>query len=83
MIRYHSFLNNMSLAAATYDIIRAGFKARGYFTRIVMKRIVGQCNAVDFADIEHLAAALEEPEMLDTSTLTNRQKLTFHLLLVS
>ena len=31
MIRYHGFLNDMSLAAATFDLIRSGFKARGYF----------------------------------------------------
>ena len=31
MIRYHGFLNRMSLAEATYDLIRTGFKARGYY----------------------------------------------------
>ncbi len=45
-----------------------------------MRRIVGQCTQVDFASIEHLAFALEKPEMLDTSTLSNRQKFAFQFL---
>ncbi len=45
-----------------------------------MRRIVGQCSQVDFASIEHLALALEKPEMLDTSTLSNRQKFAFQFL---
>jgi len=44
------------------------------------RRIVGQCSQADFVSIEHLAIALEKPEMLDTSTLTNRQKFAFHFL---
>lgn len=36
-------------------------------------RILGQCGPSDFKDIEHLVAALERPDMLDMSTLTNRQ----------
>ena len=44
------------------------------------RRIVGQCNQADFRAIEHLAVALEKPEMLDTSTLTNRQKFAFTFL---
>jgi len=44
------------------------------------RRIVGQCGQADFVSIEHLAIALEKPEMLDTSTLTNRQKFAFHFL---
>lgn len=44
------------------------------------RRIVGQCSPADFVSIEHLAIALEKPEMLDTSTLTNRQKFAFHFL---
>ena len=35
---------------------------------------------MDFLSIEHLAVMLEKPEMLDTSTLTNRQKFAFHFL---
>jgi len=35
---------------------------------------------VDFASIEHLALTLQKPELLDTSTLTNRQKFAFHFL---
>ena len=35
---------------------------------------------MDFASIEHLALTLEKPEMLDTSTLTNRQKFAFQFL---
>ena len=42
-----------------------------------MRRIVGQCNQVDFKSIEHLALTLATPEVLDTSTLTNRQKFAF------
>ena len=45
-----------------------------------MRRIVGQCSRVDFASIEHLALTLQKPELLDTSTLTNRQKLAFQFL---
>lgn len=45
---------------------------------MVRRRIVGQCNQSDFRTIEHLAVTLENPEMLDTSTLTNRQKFAFH-----
>ena len=82
MIRYHAFLNDSPLPQRPSISSGAALKPGGT-SKIVMKRIVGQCNAADFADIEHLAAALEEPEMLDTSTLTNRQKLAFHLLLVS
>jgi len=44
------------------------------------RRIVGQCSQADFRSIEHLAIALEKPEMLDTSTLTNRQKFAFQFL---
>ena len=44
------------------------------------RRIVGQCNQSDFANIEHLASTLENPEMLDTSTLTNRQRFAFHFM---
>ena len=44
------------------------------------RRIVGQCHQADFADIEHLAVTLENPEMLDTSTLTNRQKFAYHFI---
>jgi len=35
---------------------------------------------VDFASIEHLAITLEKPDLLDTSTLTNRQKFAFQFL---
>ena len=45
-----------------------------------MRRIVGQCSQVDFASIEHLALTLQKPELLDTSTLTNRQKFAFQFL---
>ena len=45
-----------------------------------MRRIVGQCSQADFVSIEHLAIALEKPDLLDTSTLTNRQKFAFHFL---
>ena len=41
-------------------------------------RILGQCSQVDFNDIEHLAAALENPAMLDMSTLSNRQMFAFN-----
>ena len=44
------------------------------------RRILGQCHQADFASIEHLVDALENPEMLDTSTLTNRQKFAFYFL---
>lgn len=45
-----------------------------------MERIVGQCHQADFKGIEHLAVALENPEMLDTSTLSSRQKFAFHFI---
>lgn len=45
-----------------------------------MRRIVGQCSQVDFKSIEHLAITLEKPEVLDTSTLSNRQKFAFQFL---
>lgn len=35
---------------------------------------------MDFASIEHLAITLEKPEVLDTSTLSNRQKFAFQFL---
>ncbi len=44
------------------------------------RRILGQCGRSDFASIEHLAVALKEPEMFDTSTLTSRQKFAFHFI---
>jgi len=44
------------------------------------RRIVGQCHQSDFADIEHLASVLDSPEMLDTATLTNRQKFAFYFI---
>ena len=56
---------------------------RTLYTRgkiLVPRRILGQCNQVDFANIEHLAMTLKDPEMLDTSTLTNRQKYAHHFL---
>ncbi|MBA7674548.1 hypothetical protein ES703_82764 [subsurface metagenome] len=40
-----------------------------------MSRIIGQCNIADFKSIEHLALTLENPEMLDPSTLSRKQKL--------
>ncbi len=41
-----------------------------------MRRIIGQCNTADFKSIEHLALVLtSQPEMLDTSTLSRKQKL--------
>jgi len=42
-----------------------------------VRRVVAQCRRVDFADIEHLSLALENPEMLDVSTLTKKQKFAF------
>lgn len=45
-----------------------------------MSRIVGQCSQTDFNSIEHLSLTLEKPELLDTSTLTRRQKFAFHFL---
>lgn len=44
------------------------------------RRIVGQCHQSDFAKVEHLAIALQNPEMLDMSTLTNKQKFAFHFI---
>ena len=41
-------------------------------------RILGQCGQVDFNDIEHLTASLENPAMLDMSTLSNRQVFAFN-----
>ncbi len=46
-------------------------------------RILGQCSQKDLDEIEHLAVALDNPEMLDTSTLTSRQKFAFHFLAVT
>lgn len=40
-----------------------------------MSRIIGQCNKADFRYIEHLVLALKDPEMLDFSTLSRKQKL--------
>ena len=40
-----------------------------------MSRIIGQCNTADFESIEHLALTLKNPEMLDLSTLSKKQKL--------
>ena len=40
-----------------------------------MSRIIGQCNTATFRDIEHLAVTLTNPEMLDVSTLSRKQKL--------
>jgi len=40
-----------------------------------MSRIIGQCNTADFKGIEHLALALEDPEMLDIGALSRKQKL--------
>ena len=40
-----------------------------------MRKIRSQCNTADFKDIEHLASAYNTPEMLDPSTLKNKQKL--------
>ena len=45
-----------------------------------MRRVIGQCNQVDFVSIEHLASVTEDLEKLDTSTLTNRQKFAFHFI---
>ena len=52
-------------------------------TKAKPKRIVGQCNRADFASIAHLSVTLKEPEMLDTTTLTNRQKFAFHFLAIA
>ena len=51
-----------------------------YSTRFGAQRILGQCHQSDFADIEHLAVTLESPEMLDTSTLTSKQKFAYHFI---
>ena len=40
-----------------------------------MSKIIGQCNTADFKDIEYLAVTLINPEMLDVSTLSRKQKL--------
>ena len=40
-----------------------------------MPKIIGQCNTADFKSIEHLALTLKNPEMLDPSTLSRKQKL--------
>ena len=45
-----------------------------------MRRIIGQCGQEDFTSIEHMAVTLDDPSMLDTTTLTNRQKYAFHFL---
>jgi len=45
-----------------------------------MPKIIGQCNTADFKSIEHLAIALEDPAMLDMSTLLRKQKLAFFIL---
>ena len=45
-----------------------------------MTRIIGQCDTADFRSIEHLAIALEDPAMLDQSTLKRKQKLAFMVL---
>ncbi len=42
-----------------------------------MPRIIGQCNTATFKDIEHLASVLHNPEMLDVSTLSRKQRLAF------
>lgn len=47
-----------------------------------MRRVIGQCHQADFEGVEHLAAALDDPTMLDTSTLTSRQKFAFHFIAV-
>jgi len=45
-----------------------------------MRRILGQCGQEDFKSIEHLATVLDSPTMLDTKTLTNRQKFAFYFM---
>lgn len=40
-------------------------------------RIIGQCNAAAFKEIEHLAVTLEHPEYFDASTLSRKHKLAF------
>jgi len=45
-----------------------------------VRRILGQCCQSDFKDIEHLVVALDIPEVLDTSTLTSKQRFAFHFL---
>ncbi|MBA7629524.1 hypothetical protein ES703_37023 [subsurface metagenome] len=49
----------------------------------MMRRIVGQCGQSDFSSIEHLASVLNAPEMLDTSTLTNRQKFACYFIVMT
>lgn len=41
-------------------------------------RIIGQCHQVDFTDIEHMVAVLEDPSMWDVSTLSKRQVFAFY-----
>ena len=41
------------------------------------RRVIGQCNRIDFTNIEHLASVIDNPEQLDTSTLTSREKFAF------
>lgn len=48
-----------------------------------LMRIIGQCNRVDFVDIEHLADITEKPEMFDTSTLSTRQRYAFVFLTIA
>ena len=48
-----------------------------------MRRVIGQCNQVDFASIEHLASITEDPEKLDTSTLKRKEKFAFLFLTVA
>lgn len=47
-----------------------------------MSRIIGQCNTADFKSIEHLALTLKNPEMLDLSTLSRKQKLAILVMAV-
>ena len=47
------------------------------------RRILGQCNQVDFADIEHLVMVLENPEMLDLSTLKKKQEFAFRFVAIA
>jgi len=41
------------------------------------RRIIGQFGHTDLVSIEHLVSVIDNPEQLDTTTLTNKQKYAF------
>ncbi len=44
------------------------------------RRIVGQCSTSDFKYLEHLADVLEDGGEIDTTNLTNKQKVAVRVL---